>query len=709
MITRRPRPALLVALLLVVTAAWGGAARAGAPPDSPAATAATTWVVDAVDDQFGNRWLTQGAADDRDAATTTIAVGDTVEWRFDRAAQEHDLTSRDSASTWADPLQEYRVPGGAPIRRTFTEPGTYEYLCAIHGVTMRGTVVVTEPGNTPPTASPTVEPLTGPAPLPVHLTAAASDPDDDPLTYRWDTGDGRVLTTDHAMHSYERPGTYAVTLEVSDGRGGVHREAFSVTVTGEAAVTAVADRTSGPAPLTVRLTGSVADEHQGSGVRYRWDLDDGGAPVAGRTVTHQYDDAGSYTATLEVTDAGGVVGTDSVDLLVGGGEPLPQVTASATPLDGAREVGFSAGVRTAGEVTPYAAGTDAYPDLTGLASMARGRGSTVTTLRVAGLKPGAAHLAHVHEQPCGVEDGGAHFRFDETQPFAEGNEIWPYFTSSAAGSSGRVVETSDRRAGPRAVSVVVHDPDNPARRIGCADLGPDTADLAYHWDLGDGTTSREADPVHVYARPGTYTARLTVTRPHTDGHTGDHESVTRTVRVRVGARVALTDGPRGTTRSTGATFRFTGAEVGTFLCRLDEGGWRGCDSGVRYSGLADGRHTLAVRTTDQDTDPTPATRTWTVDTTGPTVGVVAPTGRTAARRPTVRARLQDRWSAVRPGTVTLRVDGRLVAGPRYDAATGQLRGRPAKALSPGRHRARVVAADSLGNRTAREWTFRVTR
>ena len=92
-----------------------------------------------------------------------------------------------------------------------------------------------------------------------------------------------------------------------------------------------------------------------------------------------------------------------------------------------------------------------------------------------GLKAGGAHLVHVHEQACSLGNGGAHFRFDEALPFAEGNEIWLPFTSDASGRSGVVEKVRPMRAGAKAVSIVIHDPDNPAKRIGCADLGPGVA------------------------------------------------------------------------------------------------------------------------------------------------------------------------------------------------------------------------------------------
>lgn len=85
--------------------------------------------------------------------------------------------------------------------------------------------------------------------------------------------------------------------------------------------------------------------------------------------------------------------------------------------------------------------------------------------------------------------------------------------------------------------------------------------------------------------------------------------------------------PAGTT-NTSATFTFHSDIAGaTFTCKLDTGTVVACTSPTSYAGLSQAIHTSTVYATFNGiADPTPATATWTVDTTAPN----APTGLAAS-------------------------------------------------------------------------------
>jgi uncharacterized delta-60 repeat protein len=86
----------------------------------------------------------------------------------------------------------------------------------------------------------------------------------------------------------------------------------------------------------------------------------------------------------------------------------------------------------------------------------------------------------------------------------------------------------------------------------------------------------------------------------------------------------INGGQSGPTNVTAPSYTFTATLAGsTFECKLDgpgaaTGTYTGCVSPKAYAALTDGRYTFSVRATRSGiTDPTPATRPFTVDTVGP--------------------------------------------------------------------------------------------
>ena len=120
----------------------------------------------------------------------------------------------------------------------------------------------------------------------------------------------------------------------------------------------------------------------------------------------------------------------------------------------------------------------------------------------------------------------------------------------------------------------------------------------------------------------------------------------------------IASGPTGYDLTATPTFTFTSSKPNsTFECALDGGAFSACPASDTLPVTADGQHTLAVRATDAagNTDPSPATRTWTIDVTGPAAPVLTITHNTPGlitKRPptgTVHHRAGDRASAAAVG------------------------------------------------------------
>ena len=130
---------------------------------------------------------------------------------------------------------------------------------------------------------------------------------------------------------------------------------------------------------------------------------------------------------------------------------------------------------------------------------------------------------------------------------------------------------------------------------------------------------------------------VTVTPTDENGNTFDSQ----TYNFGSGVDTVIDSGPSSPTKATTASFTFHATAAGaTFACSLDAAAATACTSPASYSGLAEGSHTFSVAATaNGSTDPSPATQTWTVNTTPPT----APANLTATATSPTSVNLS--WSA----------------------------------------------------------------
>jgi hypothetical protein len=244
---------------------------------------------------------------------------------------------------------------------------------------------------------------------------------------------------------------------------------------------------------------------------------------------------------------------------------------------------------------------------------------------------------------------------------------------------------------------------------GTSQRGTAVADADGSWTL---TLTGVGDGSH------TYTARATDAAGNTSPASA---GVTVTVDT-APPDTSIDSGPSGTVASGSASFGFSSSAAGsTFRCSLDGAAFEACTSPRVYSGLGEGGHSFAVYATDAlgHVDPTPATRTWTIDTTAPTVTGVTPADGAAGVAVTATAAAvfsEDMDPATLSSTfsVSAQESGALVSATvAYDAASRTATLTPQQDLQQGTTYvatvaggpagARDVAGNPLGQNVS--WTF----
>jgi len=165
-------------------------------------------------------------------------------------------------------------------------------------------------------------PSSGTAPLIVALNG--SDSTGSIIKYHWEFHDG-TSSVDGAnvTHQFENVGEYTIELTVTDDSNHISTTTHTIIVSGSSTnnspplAVIAATSTVGASPLSVTFDGSGSSDADGDALTYSWNFGDGGSSDGIASVTHIYTVAGTYQATLTVSD-----GTDQTT-----SSPIPVLVA----------------------------------------------------------------------------------------------------------------------------------------------------------------------------------------------------------------------------------------------------------------------------------------------------------------------------------------------------------------------------------------------
>jgi len=278
-----------------------------------------------------------------------------------------------------------------------------------------------------------------------------------PVAWWWDFGDGTSSTEQNPSHTYAQNGTYLVTLKAynSCGRDMIQRE---IVVEGDEAPTA--DFTSDVIESCVGATVYFTDLSLYAET-WLWSFGDGGSSVE-QNPTHVYNAPGAYTVQLKVTNECGrdiVVKKEYITIYP---EPTADFTSSARQGCDELEVSFT-------DISYYASSWH-WDFGDGDTSDEQNPTHTYTS-------PGKYTVKLTVGNICGTDEmTKVEYVTVYTSPTAD--FTYEIFEACVGGT----VEFTDQSS--YAVS--------------------------WWWDFGDGTSSTEQNPTHVYSTGGIYTVTLKV-------------------------------------------------------------------------------------------------------------------------------------------------------------------------------------------------------
>ncbi len=362
------------------------------------------------------------------------------------------------------------------------------------------------------------------------------------LSYEWDFGDGATSTEQHPLHLYESPGLYTVTLKVSDGDKQntlVKENYINVAQTSNTTLTGkVTDATTGNPIQGVQVNlGDISSTSDSDG-NYRLENVPAGAltaefmgtPTTGNAPLNvQFTDySTNNTQTVTATNSGYTDYVNRQVQIIEGQENNLDISMSPTLVAGAMRfvLSWDDDPRDIDSYlhTPEIDGTDYYVYYNSKGSADSppyavldvddqdGYGPETITIHqtVSGtykyyiLKYAGNQLLRESNAVVHIynENGLLH---TIQVPRSGDGEYWNVLELDGDSKSISIINQIPSESPAAMNSKLLHAYRKAPQLVQNAQLA-----LSYEWDFGDGATSTEQHPLHLYESPGLYTVTLKV-------------------------------------------------------------------------------------------------------------------------------------------------------------------------------------------------------
>ena len=173
------------------------------------------------------------------------------------------------------------------------------------GTGPQGTVTINVTNNAP-TVTASASQTSVPPNVSVEFNSNGTDADGDPLTYTWDFGDGATSSDQNPSHAYATVGDFIATVTVTDPAGATGTAQIAISVSKAPIPHLQTSDVVAFGGLSFTFDASASTDPENAIASYDWDFGDGTPHGSGQVISKVYDNPGTYTMKLTVTDSAGV-------------------------------------------------------------------------------------------------------------------------------------------------------------------------------------------------------------------------------------------------------------------------------------------------------------------------------------------------------------------------------------------------------------------